>query len=77
MLEDSGGDEVKPNPSYGDVLTIKEFAGHVESGFFTDYDGSGYWSDGRQCDTTVRVYPSEYPAMQRPAWATHVIWFNK
>lgn len=60
-----------PEPEWVDVMTVEEWQTAVAEGWFTDYDGSGYWvKDNKQC-RTEEVFSSE------PEDATHVAWYNK
>lgn len=45
-------------PSYGDLMPINEWIGHVEDGGFIDYDGHGNLSDGTR-KSNVIVQPSD------------------
>lgn len=59
---------------YGDVMTVEEFRGGVESGGFTDWDGHGHPVKDNMEDIGWYVFPSE---MKIPADATHIAWYNK
>ncbi len=62
-----------PNPEYGDLMTLEEFRRMVEAGFICSDDGSGYYSNGSDhSDDPDPLGPDPIPA-----WATHVLWFNK
>lgn len=55
---------------FADVFTVEEWKASVNEGFFTDYDGSGYWvKDGKSSRDEVFSTPS--------LDATHVAWYNK
>jgi hypothetical protein len=69
--------ELEPIPSYGDLMTIKEFMSSVKSGMLIDYDGYGYWASKTHILSKEHVYPSECRFMVKPAGATHVVWFNR
>jgi hypothetical protein len=50
--------KLKPLPSYGDLIPIKEFIKACKDGSFIDYDGSGcYATDSKMLD--VDTCPSE------------------
>lgn len=72
----------KPVPSYGELLTIKEFYADIRNGTITDYDGFGEWSDGKVCwgdpwrPETLAI-PSKFSPSNVPEGATHVVWFNR
>jgi hypothetical protein len=71
---------LEPLPDYGDLFTIEEWLGYVKSGCFTDYDGMGSWATETQMPSGGDyVYPSQVdkPGFAPPAWATHVVWFNR
>ena len=54
-----------------DIMTVQIWQGAVEHGWFTTYDGSGYWmKDGRECKE-AEVFSSPQSD------ATHVSWYNK
>lgn len=53
-----------------DIMTVDEWNEAVKDGWFTNYDGFGYWcKNGFQSDDEVFSTPQ--------LDATHVIWFNK
>lgn len=69
-----------PLPNYGDLIPVDQFINACQSGFvFIDYDGYGYPATETECDHSVTLWPSKVkdgvPIV--PAWATHVIWFNR
>lgn len=71
---------VEPNygelPDYGDVMTLDEFIGCVESGGFIDEDGSGnYVKDGKMSD--VSIFPSDVKHNSIRKDFDTIIWFNK
>jgi hypothetical protein len=59
-------------PEHSDVFTIDEFKTNCEYGAFTPDDGCGYWATGIVMDHCANVW-----SVVRPAWATHVVWFNR
>ena len=65
-------------PDYGDLMTMKEWLGHVECGGFIDYDGSGNYSDGKRM-SNKSVSPSDVDRDQimKNEEFTHVVWFNR
>jgi hypothetical protein len=65
----------------GDLMPVQEFINNCFSGGFIDYDGMGSWAtethylrDGNQW-----IYPSKIISGKQhpPAWATHVLWYNR
>jgi hypothetical protein len=72
--------ELEPLPKYGDHMTIGQFAQHISSGLFIDYDGHGEWATATH-RTDVMIVPSEIAdgswIHAVPTCATHVIWYNK
>lgn len=69
--------ELTPFPEYGLVMTLEDFLEDVRNHSFVDGDGSGSYatSAGR---SKMTVYPSDITSGKMPpAWATHVVWFNK
>jgi hypothetical protein len=73
-------ENIEPIPSYGDLMTLKEFRHNVVSDIFIDEDGYGYFSDGKVMDTSIRVYPSEVDWLiltRKNGDNKHIVWFNK
>lgn len=67
----------KKNESYADLMTLKEFKTSCVQGLFGDYDGFGFYSDGENYDPANKIYPSMMLTHVSPAWATHILWFNR
>lgn len=66
-------------PDYGTLYTLQEFIERCIRGCFIDYDGSGYYSDGRIYWRDLPAYPSDM-VKGRAKYGTNyrfVIWFNK
>lgn len=60
----------KIDPKLGDIFTVAEWKKSVRDGYFTNWDGSGYWvKDNLSSDDEV--------FSTRSLDATHVIWYNK
>lgn len=60
-----------------DLYTLQEFVRMVESGACTDYDGFGYYSDGKHVYPNMKALPSQiYKGMISSAF-NYVVWFNK
>lgn len=66
-----------PMHDFGDMMTIEEFVKTVLSGGFIDWDGSGYYSDGKVFYHEKPAWPSEIMAGKIDRSFTHVAWFNK
>jgi hypothetical protein len=62
-------------PSYGDLMTVKEYLSNVKCGGFIDYDGFGQPAkDGKMAD--VAISPSS-GSFDIPEDATHIVWYNR
>ena len=68
--------------TYGDLMTIEQFAEDVNDGLFTDYDGVGYYSDGKTYEhenivsiSSLRNTPNRN--LSKLLGFSHIIWFNK
>jgi hypothetical protein len=61
----------------GDLMTIGEFIDSVHQGNLIDYDGFGYYSDGKLMLAGLRIYPSAVKAGYFNTSYSHVVWFNK
>lgn len=68
--------EMRPIPSYGNLMTMEEFKEDVDGGGFIDYDGSGNYSDGKEM-TNITINPSDIQSNEYRKDFTHVVWFNK
>lgn len=54
----------------GDLLTVEEFNKHLDKGSIICDDGDGYWAtETKKSDESVWI-------VDKPEWATHVIWYN-
>lgn len=60
---------------FGDVYTFEDFVSMCLSGFLTDYDGIGYYSDGEK-ETNIMVIPSDVVDEVTKEFS-HVVWYNK
>jgi hypothetical protein len=68
-------------PEYCELHTIQDFADAVKEGWYNEFDGSGYLSDGKVVwDVPVNfeglakgTFPKNVSAF--PAEFTHVAWF--
>jgi hypothetical protein len=68
---------MKPIPDYGDLMTIDDFTEMCFNGALIDYDGCGRYSDGKEIDIDVGVYPSDIVHKQIDHKWSHVVWFNR
>ncbi len=59
-------------PDFGDIQTREDFEEMVKDGFFTDYDGYGYYSDGEYEYHMIETLTEPL----EEGW-THIIWYNK
>ena len=55
----------------GDLMTVKEFISHRDARVFLPYDGSGNWATATH-ESNWSVW-----TIEKPEWATHVMWYNK
>lgn len=62
-------------PSYAEIMTVEDFKESCQSGFFSDYDGSGYPVRNGYENRKIQIYPSNRHDI--PADATHISWYNK
>lgn len=60
------------NPAYGDLIPAEQWLASVEWGYFIPYDGDGYWATKEGYDNDSNVWD-----LNKPAWATHVLWLNR
>lgn len=67
--------KARPIPDYGHLMPVKEFVECVEGGGFIDYDGHGYYSDGKMMFEAV--VPSDVKGKKPKEGYTHVVWFNR
>jgi hypothetical protein len=70
--------KLEPLPSYGDLIPLENWLHCSAEGLFIDYDGHGYWAtkDGMNGFVKPSDIASKNP-VKPPAWATHVMWFNR
>lgn len=60
-----------------EVMTVQEFEECVINGLFIDYDGSGYYSDGKMIFRDKPAIPSQIYKNGIDKSFSHVVWFNK
>ena len=63
--------KLKPLSSYGEHMSVKEFASYVKVGAFIPDDGDGYWA------TETEMSDLCVWSTRKPEWATHVMWYNR
>lgn len=67
-------------PDYGELFTLQDFISDCERGYLIDYDGIGYYSDGRVYWRDEPAIPSEMVRLKKVKFDMKhrfVIWFNK
>ena len=68
--------ELDELPDYGDVMSLEEFKANVESGWFIDYDGYGYYVlDGKE--TNIYIYPSDIKKGNIREEFDTIVWYNR
>ena len=67
----------KDHTEYGDLMLFTEFENMVEHGAITPDDGDGFWATLNKTSNLRLVPKHGMLEAQRPAWATHVMWYNK
>lgn len=68
---------MKKIPPYGDLMTSKKFIQYCVGKWFIDYDGYGYYSDGKILFDDFIVYPSDIIEGKINYIFSHVVWFNR
>ena len=66
----------KPIPDYGTLMTLTEFTEDCKLGCLINYDGYGYYSDGKTM-TEILIRPSDVMSGRVNQKYTHVVWFNR
>jgi hypothetical protein len=66
-------------PDYGDLMSLQDFVKYCKEGYFIDYDGIGYYSDGRVYWRDLIARPSDIikDRIKNGLNYRYVIWFNK
>lgn len=62
------------------VMTIEEFIECCDNESFIDDDGMGSWATETYYLPGHWIYPSDFTCgdrLDKPEWATHVVWYNK
>jgi hypothetical protein len=67
--------KMRPLPSYGNLITLKSFLSSCKNKFYTDYDGYGYYSNGKEMSDEL-ITPSKVLLHANTEWS-HVMWFNR
>ncbi len=79
-----GGNDYDDMPE-GQLMTLHEFVEAVDALALIDYDGFGVFASATH-KSERRVLPSDVPPPEAearfqvtwyPAWATHVLWYNR
>jgi len=62
----------------GDLMTMEDWIDCVKSGGFIDYDGHGYYSDGKRESNKI-IHPSDVRRghLLENEEFTHVVWYNR
>lgn len=68
---------IKNNCEYGDVYSNEEFAESVASGYFTDYDGVGYYVGTDLMKTKEPVDFDKNVIRSKADKYPYVFWYNK
>lgn len=68
-------DEIKDSMKYGDLFTAEEFREMVTSSCITDYDGCGYFHDGKR-ETSIEVFSFDWFSDKECEYP-YVCWYNK
>lgn len=66
-------------PAYGELFTLQDFKINCDEGNLVDYDGEGYYSDGRVYWKSEPAIPSAIASgkVKNNINFRYVIWFNK
>ena len=67
---------MKPIPSYGHLMTVKEYVKAVKSNCFIDYDGYGYYASKTEMSEEIAI-PSETFQNGPKSGFPYVVWFNR
>ena len=62
---------------YGDLYTLEQFEENCKYGYFIDYDGAGYYSDGKEYFRDKPANPSDFKIGKINIDFEYVMWFNK
>ena len=69
--------KLRPFDVIGDLMTVDEWLENVKSGLFIDYDGFGDLAAAAG-QSSCQICPSDVDKGAKiPAWATHVVWYNR
>jgi len=68
--------KMKKLSEFGDLMTLQDFKECCECGGFIDYDGYGYYSDGKM-QSDIAIYPSDIMSGKYRKDFSHVVWFNR
>lgn len=76
-LNGTGELKLVKQPDYGTLYTLDEFRNHVESGLFTDDDGSGVYATPTRMSAQGRGRVNLSDITPPSEIFTHIRWFNK
>ena len=60
----------------GDLFTMSDFTAACLDGSFINYDGHGYYSDGKS-ESKDMVRPSDVVSGLHNSGYSHVVWYNR
>ena len=67
--------EIQDEETVGEIMTVEEFAERLEDGYIGDFDGDGYYHDGKRRIT--KPFLSLDPDEVRNSGFPYVLWFNR
>ena len=67
--------EIQVEESVGEIMTVEEFAERLEDGYINEWDGDGYYHDGRS--RVMKPFLSFDPEEVRNSGFPYVLWFNR
>lgn len=67
----------EPIDKFAALMTLEDFVKACEVGAFIDYDGFGYYSDGKVQFPEEIVSPSDIMKGSMRPDRSHVVWFNR
>jgi hypothetical protein len=68
--------ELHEIPSYGDVMSLKDFIECVNDGGFIDYDGHGYYVKDDK-ESNIMIVPSDVKYNSVRKDFDTIVWFNR
>lgn len=70
VVPEADGGQWEPVPQCGDHMSAEDFMSYQQCGAICPGDGLGYWATATHM-SGVRAF------VDKPDWATHVVWFNR